>query len=178
MLSASYFDGVSTRVREVSLALVDNDLVITGESVDLHVPFTDVVIDERLGRAARRLRLPDGAFCEVRDLDQLDSLLLSAGHRDGWVDRMQRRLRVVLVALVAFVLVVAAAYKWGLPVAGTAGKSVEYRVTSVPWAALQGAQRTAWDLSQRSHLEVDVGGRRNSGRDKGLRWRREIFLVW
>jgi len=121
VLAASYFDGQSTRVREVFLALVDNDLVITGESVDVRVPFAQVVIDERLGRAARRLRLPDGAFCEVRDLDQLDALLLSAGHRDGWVDRMQRRLRVVLVALVAFVLVVAAAYKWGLPVAAEIG---------------------------------------------------------
>lgn len=54
-------------------------------------------------------------------MDQLDALLLSAGHRDGWVDRVQRQLRLVLVALVVFILVIAAAYKWGLPVAAEIG---------------------------------------------------------
>ena len=103
------------------MSVADNDLVITGESVNLRVPFAQVAIDERLGRAPRRLRLPDGTFCEVRDLDQLDALLQSVGHRDGWVDRMQRHLRLVLMALVAFVLVIAAAYKWGLPVAAEIG---------------------------------------------------------
>jgi Zn-dependent protease with chaperone function len=121
VLPAFYFDGQSTRVREVVLSVIDHDLVITGESVSLRVPFAQVTVDERLGQAPRRLRLPDGTFCEVRDLDQLDALLLSAGHRDGWVDRMQRHLRSVLMAFVAFVLVVAAAYKWGLPVAAEIG---------------------------------------------------------
>lgn len=117
MLPASYFDGQSTRVHEVVLSVIDHDLVVTGEAVSLRVPFTQVGIDERLGKAARRLRLPGGAFCEVRDLEQLDALLLSAGHRDGWVDRVQRHLRLVLVASVTLVLVIGAAYKWGLPVA-------------------------------------------------------------
>ncbi len=37
------------------------------------------------------------------------------------VDRMQRHLRLVLVSCVAFVLVIAAAYKWGLPLAAAVG---------------------------------------------------------
>jgi len=96
MLQANYFDGCSTRIRVVDLSLVGDDLVISGEDIDLRVPFVDVKVDERLGRAPRRLRLKDGAICEVRDLDSLDTLLRSAAHRDGWVDRVQRRSQFVL----------------------------------------------------------------------------------
>jgi len=121
VLHASYFDGKSTRVREVVVSMVDDDLAIAGEDINLRVPFARIQVDERLGRAARRLRLPDRTFLEVRDLDALDVLLSSAGHRDGPVDRMQRHLLLVLVSCVAFVLVIAAAYKWGLPLAAEVG---------------------------------------------------------
>ena len=124
MVQANYFDGRSTRIRAVTLSMAGETLVIAGEDINLHVPFADVSVDERLGRAPRRLRLRDGAFCEVRDLDALDALLSSTGHRDGWVDRMQRHLQFVLFSIVASAALVAAAYKWGLP-----------------WAAAKGAQR-------------------------------------
>ncbi|MGC1523578.1 MAG: M48 family metallopeptidase [Steroidobacteraceae bacterium] len=123
MVGANYYDGRSTRVRVVNLSVVGEDLIIAGEDVDVRVPFAKVVVDERLGRAPRRLRLEDGAFCEVRDLDALDTLLSATRHRDGWVDRMQRRLPLVLFSLVACVALVAAGYKWALP-----------------WAAAKGAQ--------------------------------------
>ncbi len=121
MLQANYLDGRSTRVRLVNLSLVGEDLVIAGEDIDLRVPFADVAVDERLGRAPRRLRMKDGAFCEVRDLEALDTLLSSTAHRDGWVDRMQRRSKTVLVACIACVALAAVAYKWGLPWAAAAG---------------------------------------------------------
>lgn len=121
MLSANYFDGRSTRVRVVNLSVIGEDLVIAGEDVDIHVPFARVKVDERLGRAPRRLRLEDGAFCEVRDLDALDTLLSATAHRDGWVDRMQRGLQFVLFSLVACVLLVAAGYRWVLPWAAAKG---------------------------------------------------------
>src|ERR1700722_14159167 len=101
MLSANYFDGRSTRVRVVTLSIVGADLIISGEDIDLRVPFAQVRVDERLGRAPRRLRFADGTFCEVRDLDALDSLLSAAAHRDGWVDRMQRHVQFVLFSIAA-----------------------------------------------------------------------------
>jgi Zn-dependent protease with chaperone function len=110
----------------VKLSVAGADLIIAGEDLDLHVPFAQVQVDERLGRAPRRLRLKDGAFCEVRDLDALDTLLSSAAHRDGWVDRMQRHLQLVLFSIVMCVVLVVVAYKWALP-----------------WAAAQGAHRLA-----------------------------------
>jgi Zn-dependent protease with chaperone function len=123
MLQASYFNGRSSRVRAVNLSVAGEDLVVAGEDIDLRVPFAKVKVDERLGRAPRRLRLEDGAFCEVRDLNALDDLLSAIGHRDGLVDRMQRHSQFVLFACVVFVIVAFAAYKWGLP-----------------WAAAQGAR--------------------------------------
>jgi Zn-dependent protease with chaperone function len=130
MLQANYFDGHSTRVRAVNLSVVGEDLVISGEDIELRVPFADVKVDERLGRAPRRLRLKDGSFCEVRDLDALNALLSSTAHRDGWVDRMQRHLQFVLFSCVACLVFAVAAYKWGLP-----------------WAAAQVAQ----------HLPPEIG---------------------
>jgi len=121
MLHADYFDGRSTRVRVVNLSVVGEDLIIAGEDINFHVPFADVKVDERLGRAPRRLRLKDGTFCEVRDLDALDALLALTAHRDGWVDRMQRHLQFVLFSIVACVALALAAYKWGLPWAAAKG---------------------------------------------------------
>jgi Zn-dependent protease with chaperone function len=123
MVSASYFDGRSTRVRQVSLSVVGDDLTVSGEDVDFQVPFASVKIDERLGRAPRRLRFQDGSFCEVRDLEALDTLLSSTAHRDGPVDRMQRHLKSVLVACIACVAVVIFAYKVVLPWAAERGAS-------------------------------------------------------
>src|SRR5258708_9186754 len=123
MLQANYFDGRSTRVRVVNLSVDGEDLVIAGEDLNFRVPFAHVKVDERLGRAARRLRFADGTFCEVRDLDALDTLLSSTAHRDGWVDRMQRHLQFALFAAVACVVLAVVAYQWGLP-----------------WAAVKGAQ--------------------------------------
>jgi hypothetical protein len=123
VVQANYFDSHSTRVRSVVLSVADGNLVIAGEDIDVRVPFGQIKVDERLGQAPRRLRLNDGTFCEVRDLDALDTLLSSLGHRDGRIDRMQRHLQLILLCCVAFAVLAAVAYKWGLP-----------------WAAARGAQ--------------------------------------
>jgi Zn-dependent protease with chaperone function len=121
MLHANYFDGRSTRVRAVNLSVAGEDLIIAGEDINFRVPFAHIKVDERLGRAPRRLRLKDGTFCEVRDLDALDNLLASTAHRDGWVDRMQRHLQFVLFSIVACVALAVVAYKWVLPWAAAKG---------------------------------------------------------
>jgi Zn-dependent protease with chaperone function len=121
VLEANYFDGQSTRIRTVNLSVAGDDLIIAGPDIDLRVPFAEVRVDERLGRAPRRLHLRSGAFCEVRDLQGLDALLSETAHRDGRVDRMQRQFRIVLPAFVACVALGVAAYRWGLPWAAALG---------------------------------------------------------
>jgi Zn-dependent protease with chaperone function len=121
LLQANYFDGRSTRVRVVSLSVAGADLIVAGDGVDFRVPFADVKVDERLGRAPRNVRFKDGTFCEVRDLGALDVLLRSTTHRDGRVDRLQRNLQFVLFSCVACALIAIAAYEWGLPWAAAEG---------------------------------------------------------
>jgi Zn-dependent protease with chaperone function len=124
VVHANYFDGRSTRVRAVGMSMAGEDLIVSGEDVALRIPFSSVTVDERLGRAARRVRFSDGSFCEVHDLIGLDTLLAATAHRDGWVDRVQRRARFVLLSVIAFLLIALTAYHWGLP-----------------WAAAQAARR-------------------------------------
>ena len=115
MLQAQYVDGRSTRVRSVNLSVNGQDLLITGDDLVRTVPLASVTFDEQLGNAPRRVRFADGALCEVRDLDGLRALMTAAGLRDGLVDRTQRRLHWVLLSVVGCVVLVAAAYRWGLP---------------------------------------------------------------
>lgn len=124
VLQANYFDGRSTRLRVVNLSASGGLLRVAGDDIDRCVPFSQVSVDEQLGRAPRRLRFQDGAFCEVRDLDTLDVLLKSVGHRDGHVERMQRHLQWVLGSTILSIVLSIAAYIWGLP-----------------WAAAEGARR-------------------------------------
>ncbi len=122
MLHAHYFDGRSTRLRVVNLSTDGADLVVAGEGLDIRIPFADVKVDERLGRAPRRLRFNDGTFCEVRDLNALDALLSSIGHRDRWVDRLQRHVQFVLFSCLG---VRVARRRWRID-------------GMLPWAAAQG----------------------------------------
>src|ERR1700683_1354857 len=68
MLTADFFDGHSTRVRKVVLRIDEQTLFISGENIEVQVPFSEVRVDERLGRAPRRLRFSDGAVCGVKDI--------------------------------------------------------------------------------------------------------------
>ncbi len=120
-LPASYFDGRSTRIRAVSLSISGEDLLVTGDGIDLRIPFSQVKVDERLGRASRRLRFADGTFCEIRDLAALDALLSSAGHRDSRIDRLQRHLQSVLIACAVCVSLAFVGYKFVLPWAAARG---------------------------------------------------------
>ena len=114
-LEARYFDGRTTRLSTVDLSLADDHLVVAGDGIALRIPFAEVTVDEKLGRAARRLRFAGGAFCEVSDLAALDTLLASAGHRDGLVDRLQRHMNVALPAAAICIALAAATWRWGLP---------------------------------------------------------------
>ena len=120
MVAASYFDGRSTRVRGVHLSVDGQVLRISGEDIERSIPVGEIRIDEQLGRAPRRLRFADDAYCEIRDFDELAVLLEALGHRDGWVDRLQRRVLAVTVAVVATIALIGAGYLWGLPLAAAA----------------------------------------------------------
>lgn len=120
-LEADYFDGRTTRLHRVVLTLQEGRLIVTGDDIDLDLPFSSVRVDEKLGPSPRRLHFPGGALCVVRDHAGLGALLTAAGHRERRVDLLQRRLGYALAALVALILLAAAAYQWGVPWAASVG---------------------------------------------------------
>src|ERR1700689_3163071 len=161
MVQANYFDGRSTRVRPVNLSVIGEDLIVVGDDVDMRLPFARVKVDERLGRAPRRLRLDDGAFCEVGDLHALDSLLSAVGHRDGWVDYIQRQRQFVLLALVVCVIGAFGAYKWGLPWAAATGAkhlspAIDRTLSTQPLKVLAGSILLPSTIAEEQQRELST----------------------
>ncbi|MDB5988151.1 MAG: peptidase family protein [Nevskia sp.] len=117
MLHATYFDGKSSRPYVVALTAEHNVLQLAGAEITRQVSFAELRISERLGSAPRLIRFADGAFCEVSDLDGLTVLLLRTSHREGLVERLQRRLPTVLAATLLSAVLIIGGYRWGLPVA-------------------------------------------------------------
>jgi Zn-dependent protease with chaperone function len=115
VIRASYYDGRTARRHAVELTVDAATAHIVGDGIDRCAPLHELRVSEPLGKAARLITFPDGAVCEVRELDALAQLLASTGHREGAVVRWQYNLRWVMAALALTVGLVAAAYAWGFP---------------------------------------------------------------
>lgn len=123
MVEARYFDGRSSRPRTVLLDWQDGLLTLrdTAENTILRQHLLqDVEVAEELGHGPRLLRLPEGGLCEIGDRTNLAALLERAGHRESMVSRGQRNLKLALFAAVALIVIAAAGYRWGVPLAADA----------------------------------------------------------
>lgn len=114
-MRAAYYDGRSARRHEVTLDIVDGELVLAGDFGERRIPLSDVSVGERFGGAGRRLGFADGASCEPADAAEFEQLLTSSGWRDGRVARVQHRWSLVGAALAGFVGFVALVYFVVLP---------------------------------------------------------------
>lgn len=117
-LAAAYFDGRSSRRQSVTLQLATDhadQLLVQGEGWQRHEALANLRISEPQGRAPRTLRLPDGAYCEVPQSPAFEALLASLGYQESSTVRLQSRWSWTLVALLSVVLLLGAAYTWGLP---------------------------------------------------------------
>ncbi len=117
MIEARYFDGHSSRAVPVQLMLDGADLRIVGAEMLRTVPRGALVPMPARGAAPVRLGLPDGASCEIANGPAAQELLRALGTRPGLAERMAARPGRVLAVVVAFVVVVAAIYRWGIPLA-------------------------------------------------------------
>ena len=120
MLQADYYDGRTARAHAVQLELLGDVLLVRGDGCDRQASLASLQITEQLGSAPRLIRFGDGAFCEVRDFVSLAALLKQARYREGWVDLLQRRASVALLAAAMCVAIAFAAWRWGLPIAAMA----------------------------------------------------------
>lgn len=115
MITASYFDGRSSRRHDAELTIAGGVLTLAGAFGRREVALIDVAIDEAMANAPRVLRFADGAYCEVADHRALDLALRDAGWREGLVARIQKRWRWAIGALAGFTALMALAYFFLLP---------------------------------------------------------------
>ena len=121
--AAEYFDGVQARGRPVRLWLDGDDLCIEGDGVEQRLPQRSVRWPECQRHGPRQAYLPGGGVLHSADGPGWDTWSRAAGRRVSLVERWTQSWRWTLAALLAAVLVLAAGWRWGLPLAadGVAG---------------------------------------------------------
>jgi hypothetical protein len=123
-IDAAYFDGRVSRRWPVTLTIREGRAMVAGEGVHQDAPLAAVVITPPIGRSPRWVRFPDGAACEVVNLERLGAALAAAGCPMGPVERLEARPSRVVAAA-----------------AGVAALLVVTYLATLPWLAEQVARR-------------------------------------
>lgn len=116
-LTADYFDGLHAQAIPVELRVLGDMLQLTGQGVSQQVPLRDIRWPERTRHGARIAQLPDGAALHARVPAEWDHWARHHGIAEGWVVQAQQSWRLVGAAVVTLVVLCAAGYLWGLPLA-------------------------------------------------------------
>jgi len=113
-----YFDGQSSVRKPVHLRLEEERLLISGEQLELCLPFTELRLSDALGNVNRALYLPDGGKCEIRNAAFATALQkkLGKGHFFSQVHRFESSLKLASLALLMTCAVVWAFIRFGIPV--------------------------------------------------------------
>jgi predicted Zn-dependent protease len=149
MVHARFFDGVTSRARDVELRPVPGALLVEGDGIAQSVPLEQIRIGEALARASRVLVMPGGARFEVEPGAGLDLLLELLGHRERRVLHWARYPLAAAGAALLTLALLAGAYRAGLP------WLAEHVASALPaeWLAAMGQHtlavldRTAFDPS-------------------------------
>ena len=116
-LRAEHFDGVSARARPVRLQVEGRHLRIAGESGSTRVPLSQVQWPERQRDGTRVAHLADGGSLHCADGAAWDAWAAASGQGESWVVKAQQSWRLTLAAGATLLLLCAALYTWGLPLA-------------------------------------------------------------
>jgi Zn-dependent protease with chaperone function len=120
-LSADYFDGRSARARPARVRHERGELVIAFDDGERRVPLTQVQWPERQRHGARIAHFSaesGGGSLQSNDAAAWDAFVRTLpAARDGLVVRAQQSWRGVIVAVVLLVALLAAGYRWGVPLA-------------------------------------------------------------
>jgi Zn-dependent protease with chaperone function len=142
VLLGHYLDGKSARAADARLRWHDEQWQVSIEDLAWQsYGSQDVVVEEAIKFAPRRLRFPDGAVLEIHDANGFEALLHSAGVQRTWVDRAQNSWRIAIGALIVSAIAVGVAYGWALPwfaatVAQHIPASVERSLGDQAWATM------------------------------------------
>ena len=116
---ADCYDGRKSEKQRGRLTFGQRDVItVVTDQGERNYPIREVVVSPRLGGTARRLEMPDGMVCEVSDNDVVDRFLrLSGAQVPGrLIDKLESKLRYVIIAVVITSLVVWGAISYGIPV--------------------------------------------------------------
>ena len=108
---ARYYDGRTSRAREVSLSSDGERLHIHGEGIAADVALADVHVSSRLGDSPRYLVFPDGAKCETDEHGAVDATF----HNRSIAHRLERRWSFALAATAITAAFVWLIVEYGLP---------------------------------------------------------------
>lgn len=123
---AFFHDGRTSRARPATMFLAPGGVLLVlvdGEEAAREFVRGEVRIESRLGSSPRFVRLPGDQRCEVSDHDALDAAIAGWGRADGsaraaiWLNRVEQNWRLVVGATAALLLVVWAAFAYGVPFA-------------------------------------------------------------
>ncbi len=115
-VTASYFDGKTSRPHSVKLSVDAGIAAITGDA-ERTCPITELRVSERTRNGRRKVTFPDDAYLEISDESAFDTLLAETGYRDSAVVRMQQSWRKALAGLLATIAILVLGYIYALPLA-------------------------------------------------------------
>ena len=116
---ADCYDGRKSEKQRVRLNFSQRDVVtVVTDHGERNYSIQEVVVSPRLGGTARRLEMPDGMVCEVSDNDIVDRFLRLSGCEvpGRLIDKLESKLRYVIISVVITSLVVWGAISYGIPV--------------------------------------------------------------
>jgi Zn-dependent protease with chaperone function len=116
LIRGYYYDGRSSVRHSVTMTRHGAELLLQGEGIMKRYPLASVKISPPLGNVRRTLRFADGALCEILDDSHLRTVLGGGDHPlQRFINRWERNLPMVLMALVLTIAVIAGFIKYGVP---------------------------------------------------------------
>ena len=116
VLQTEWFDGRSPRARPVRACIEGAELVLSAEEMaPRRYPVEAVRWPERRSHGQRQAELPDGGLLQHSDPGEWDQWWLNSGQQEGRVVSWMQSWRATLAALLGTVVVLAAAWVWGVP---------------------------------------------------------------
>ncbi len=114
-LLSTWFDGRSPRAQVCELSIEGQELVLTLVGGERRYPLRQVRWAERRSHGQRQSELPDGSLIQHADAGEWDAWRQASGQREAAVVGWMQSWRATLVAMVASVVFLGAAWTWGVP---------------------------------------------------------------
>jgi Zn-dependent protease with chaperone function len=118
MLVCRYFDGRSSRAHAATAASCDpagSSLHIVADGIDRVVEASEMRFAPATGRGPARIAFASGGLCEFDDHAAAEALFTQLGYRKSHADRLSSRTSHAVMIALAFVVVLAVLYRWGIP---------------------------------------------------------------